>query len=144
MHTDKCRADGHGARGQEQREAVHDAEIHGESGLGGTDLLPADDELPAGLVTAEKGVLAMAQAVLACDAGEVLIARLLIEARANVNATKTNGSTPLFKAACDGHTACARLLADARANLDLQFHTGATALFVSVCQSFRYRLSQAL
>eukprot|EP00937_MAST-01D_sp_MAST-1D-sp2_P003578 g3578.t1 len=50
------------------REAKHDAEIHGDSGLGGTDLLPADSAIPEGLIDGDgKGVIAMAEAILASD-----------------------------------------------------------------------------
>ena len=56
------------------RKAKHDPEIHGESGLGGTELLPGDEELPAGLITEEKGVLAMANALMASDRPVSLVA----------------------------------------------------------------------
>jgi len=60
-----------------------------------------------------------------------LLSRLLIKAQANVNATKTNGSTPLFKAAQEGYVSCVRVLVDSHADLNRQFETGATALFTA-------------
>ena len=47
----------------------HDPDIHGESGLCGTDKLP---EVPQGAIRAEKGVMAMATAISALPPGEVM------------------------------------------------------------------------
>ena len=68
---------------------------------------------------------------LACQEGHVVRTRLLIEARVNVNAAKSNGSTALFKAVQENHPACVRVLIDARADLNQRFSSGATALFVA-------------
>jgi len=54
---------------------LHDPEIHGVCGLGGSTLLPADESIPAGLVRdGEKAVLAMARAILASDQPVSLVA----------------------------------------------------------------------
>ena len=53
----------------------HDAEIHGKTGLDGTDLLPSADEVPAGIVRRDdKGVLAMARAIMASERPVSLVA----------------------------------------------------------------------
>merc|ERR1711865_1057703 len=53
------------------RTAKHDPDIHGETGLCGTDKLPLAAELPADIIrTDKKGVMAMAEAILALPEGE--------------------------------------------------------------------------
>jgi inosine-uridine nucleoside N-ribohydrolase len=54
---------------------LHDPEIHGVCGLGGSTLLPDDEAIPPGLVReGEKAVLAMAKAILASDRPVSLVA----------------------------------------------------------------------
>ncbi|KAJ1487697.1 Inosine/uridine-preferring nucleoside hydrolase domain-containing protein [Baffinella frigidus] len=50
------------------REAKHDPEIHGESGLCGTDRLPANEDLDPSLVGHEKAVIAMWKEISAVHA----------------------------------------------------------------------------
>jgi len=67
----------------------------------------------------------------ACQEGHVLGTRLLLEAAADPNHGKRNGSTPCYKAAQGGHADCLRLLIAAGARVDAQFHSGATPLLIA-------------
>ena len=57
--------------------------------------------------------------ILACQNGHEACARLLIDAKAAVDAALTGGLTGLMLARQNGHEACARLLIDAGARTDL-------------------------
>ena len=65
--------------------------------------------------------------MLACEIGDDLTTRFLLDHHADPNLGKTNGSTPLFKAAQHGHVKCLRLLIAARAHLEAEFQSGCTA-----------------
>jgi ankyrin repeat protein len=60
--------------------------------------------------------------------GNVEIARMLIDAGADLNLQTNGGRTPLHRAAYYGNVEIARILIDARANLDLQDEDGETPL----------------
>ena len=66
--------------------------------------------------------------MIACEVGELAVARFLLDHKADVNLGKQNGSTPLFKAAQAGHLDVCRLLVHARANVDAPFVSGCTPL----------------
>jgi ankyrin repeat protein len=59
--------------------------------------------------------------------GHEAIARLLLKAKAKVDAKDNNGWTALHQAALGGHEAMARLLLDAKAEVDAKGNDGWTA-----------------
>ena len=59
------------------------------------------------------------------------MAKLLIEARGNVNQQQYDGATPLYMAAFFGHLQITEQLIEARANLDLEHKNGYTPLMIS-------------
>jgi ankyrin repeat protein len=71
--------------------------------------------------------------MLACQDGKELMARFLLDHRADPNACKHNGSGPLFKAAQGGHAHILRLLIHAQANIEARFHSGCTPLGAAAC-----------
>ena len=71
--------------------------------------------------------------IVACLNGNVESARVLCEARADVNQAKNDGVTPLLLACLERRTDCARLLIDYGALPDKPTNRGMTALIVA-CQ----------
>ncbi len=59
------------------------------------------------------------------------IAKILVEAGADMNKKNNVGTTPLIEAAIRGETECAKLLIDAGADLSLRDNKGFTALELS-------------
>jgi ankyrin repeat protein len=55
---------------------------------------------------------------IASQDGHVEVARLLIEAGADIDKAKDNGVTPLYVASQNGHVEVARLLIEAGADID--------------------------
>jgi ankyrin repeat domain-containing protein 50 len=64
----------------------------------------------------------------ASDIGLEAVVRLLIEAKADVDAKENNGRTALMRAASGGHEAVARLLIEAKADVDAKDNNDRTAL----------------
>ena len=67
--------------------------------------------------------------------GELEIAKILINAGADLNFKNDEGSTPLITAAAFDHTDLAKLLIDSGANIDLTNNEGSTALMLAVLYS---------
>ena len=57
-----------------------------------------------------------------------LYCKILVEAKANINAKDFEEETPLHDAVCNGSEACVRILLAARAQVDLMNDDGYTAL----------------
>lgn len=57
-----------------------------------------------------------------------LYCKILVEAKANINAKDFEDETPLHDAVCNGSEACVRILLAARAQVDLMNDDGYTAL----------------
>ena len=66
--------------------------------------------------------------ILACQEGDHVTARFLLDHRADPSVAKLNGSGPLFKAAQNGHADICRLLINAHAEIDAKFQSGCTPL----------------
>ena len=71
--------------------------------------------------------------MLACQDGQVTVARFLLDHGADPNLGKHNGSTALFKAAQEGNTDICRMLIHAHAHIDARFCSGATPLGAAAC-----------
>ena len=72
--------------------------------------------------------------MLACQDGQLTVARFLLDHGADPNLGKHNGSTALFKAAQEGYTDICRMLIHAHAHIDARFCSGATPLGVAACR----------
>jgi ankyrin repeat protein len=68
---------------------------------------------------------------MAAQEGHTAVVAALLEARADVNAAKNDGATPLFMAAQKGHTAVVAALLEARADVNAATDDGATPLFIA-------------
>ena len=72
--------------------------------------------------------------MLACQDGEISVARLLLDHGANPNHGERNGSSALFKAAQEGHAGVCRLLINGKANLEAKFASGCTPIGIAASQ----------
>ena len=69
--------------------------------------------------------------LIASERGHLEVARLLLDAKANIDKAKNDGTTPLLIAAENGHLEVARLLLDAKANIDKAKNDGTTPLLIA-------------
>src|SRR5277367_3471576 len=63
--------------------------------------------------------------------GHVEVVKLLLNARANIEAANKYGQTPLHRAAWDGHVEVVKLLLNARANIEAADKGGRSALSIA-------------
>jgi ankyrin repeat protein len=63
--------------------------------------------------------------------GHVETVKLLLEAKANVNAARPTGHTPLIMASVEGHTDIVKLLLKANADVNAAERTGSTSLYLA-------------
>lgn len=66
-----------------------------------------------------------------CKEGDINIAKILIDAGANVNAQDDDGDTPLMKACLIRNKELFKLLIDSKANVNIQNNNGNTAVIAS-------------
>lgn len=65
--------------------------------------------------------------MIACERGHLEAASMLLELKADVNASTLNGNTALMSASLAGHVSIVKLLLDAHADLDAQTVNGSNA-----------------
>jgi len=73
--------------------------------------------------------------MVCCKNGHEVCARMLVDAKAAVDAAKSDGSTALMLCCQNGHEACARVLVDAGAAVDTQDAIGITALVLAAARA---------
>jgi len=73
----------------------------------------------------------------AAAAGQLVVARFLLDNGAEVDPRDGQGQTPLIKAACCGHKSMVELLLSHKANIEAADNTGGTALHWAAAKGFR-------
>jgi ankyrin repeat protein len=77
----------------------------------------------------ERGATAL---FLACDAGHIEVARVLVRAGAGVDKPKMSGATPLWAASHRGRTELVALLLQGGAKVDAQADNGTSPLYMAI------------
>lgn len=75
--------------------------------------------------------------LFAARAGHEAVVRLLLNRKANTEATDKSGQTPLLEAADKGREAVVRLLLDWKANTEATNDSGLTPLFIAACEGHK-------